>query len=35
MPMRLIHQFLELLDHVTLMRLLNRNKKRRREGGDD
>lgn len=36
MPMRLIYQLLELLDHVTqLMRLLERNKKRRREREDD
>ena len=37
MPMRLIYQLLELLDHVTqLMRLLDRdqNKKRRRERED-
>ena len=35
MPMRLIYQFLELLDRVTeLMRLLDRNKKRRRERDD-
>ena len=35
MPMRLICQFLELLDHGTqLMRLLDRNKKQRRERED-
>ena len=35
MPMRLIYQLLELLDRVTeLMRLLDRNKKRRRERDD-
>jgi hypothetical protein len=34
--MRLIYQLLELLDHVTeLMRLLDRDKKRRRERDDD
>lgn len=32
MPLRLIYQLLELLDHVnTLLRLLDRNKKKRRE----
>ena len=31
MPMRLIYQILELLDVTQLMRLLDRNKKRRRE----
>jgi hypothetical protein len=32
MPMRLIYQLLELLDQIIqLMRLLDRNKKRRRE----
>jgi hypothetical protein len=35
MPLRLIYQLLELLDRVTeLMRLLDRNKKRRREKED-
>jgi hypothetical protein len=33
--MRLIHQLLELLDHVNqLLRLLDRNKKRRKERDD-
>jgi hypothetical protein len=36
MPMRLIYQLLELLDQIIqLMRLLDRNKKRRRERDDD
>lgn len=36
MPLRLIYQLLELLDHVTqLMRLLDRNKRRRRERDND
>ena len=36
MPMRLIYQLLELLDHVNqLLRLLDRNKKRRRSERED
>ncbi|MGH9892587.1 MAG: hypothetical protein ACREA0_11485 [bacterium] len=35
LPLRLIYQLLELLDHVnTLLRLLDRNKKKRRERED-
>ncbi len=35
MPMRLIYQLLELLDHMNpLLRLLDRNKKRRKERED-
>jgi hypothetical protein len=36
MPMRLVYQLLELLDHVNqLLRLLDRNKKRRRSERED
>jgi hypothetical protein len=36
MPMRLIYQLLDLLDHVNqLLRLLDRNKKRRRSERED
>lgn len=36
MPMRLIYQLLELMDHVNqLLRLLDRNRKRRRRERDD